>query len=68
MPSPQARFRCFNLLLAHRYVISDQLNAGALKLGPSFNDINAASASAFDTLLTGRCGMAAPVVAPGAGC
>jgi hypothetical protein len=38
-----------------RYVLSDELDPAALRLGPQFNDITAVAASAFDTLLTGRC-------------
>lgn len=38
-----------------RYVLSDELDPGALRLGPEFNDISAGGTSAVDTLLTGRC-------------
>lgn len=38
-----------------RYILSDELDPSALRLGPEFNDISAAGASALDTLLIGRC-------------
>ncbi|KAI8462298.1 MAG: glycosyl hydrolase [Monoraphidium minutum] len=41
---------------AEWYVLSDELDPTALKLGPAFNSINSGPNSAFDTLLTGRLG------------
>lgn len=37
-----------------RYIISDELDPNALRLGPAYNDLTAADTSATDTLLTGR--------------